>query len=432
MLRRLTEEADTSVYEDYYLSPYQHKMLMHLLWEENPMYIVIPDWQNLFIITLLYAQMKTAKYKKVVVYSKWPLEDVMDVLRDVPDFYELYEEVIQHSVRLVFAEYSRLKEEPENDYSIGMGTSNKLKYGGDFNENRRYVEKTFEPNLVLGLKGDIGGFSKIYPAYVKEQIHPVWVITDYQRYKMTEKPLYVSKPIGKKTLLEYNYFVIDSSEENVYALYSLLARSGDGQKMMKNYFSYPTDYGSGSGQNPGNYLLPFKFYLELPAWLPLKGTISAKLGKGLTYLELILLTHEIDLPKKDSKLIVDNVRKTCGKFDLELHYQYHTYRVPGKSQIIYWALMDPTAELCDTLVVSDNLKRISAEEEERLRLAELEKEERDRLETIKRRLQRSVYEPLSKAGYTVKEMKLLAVERNIDVKGLIKKADIAKRILEKS
>lgn len=427
MLPSFAEKSEGSFYRGYQLSTYQHKMLLHLLREEDPEYTVIPDWQNLFIVTLLYAQMLTAKYKTVVVYSKWSIADVMNVLQDVPDFYELYTEVIQQSVQLVRAEYgSELKGRIETEYAVGMGTDSVL----TVNYSR---ENTIQPQLTLTLKVAFTDFTKIHPSYVEEQIHSVWAIDQSPGYKMTDEAFYVDRPVGKKTLLKHKYFAIDAAFENTYALYALLARSGDGEKMFRNYFTYPTDYGPG-GYSEGMYLWPLKFYLELPTWLSLRSGRSERITEGLSYLEAVLLTHEIRLPKSDDERVRRYAKAACDKFALEVvsYHDYLTYRLPGNQNKRYWALIDPSKELCDTLVLSDNLGRISAKEEERLKLLERIREGEERLREMKWKLERAVREPRSRETYTVAELKSIAKDGGVNIKGLKTKADIAKEILKNS
>lgn len=390
-----------SFYRGYNLSPYQYQMLFHLLEEDVPSYTVIPDWQNLFIITLLYAHMSTPKHKKVVVYSAWPLKDVLSVLQDVPDFYELYEEVIADSLQIVHVEFGRqLKNRVHADYHLGMGTAKEIRVGA----------QNFVPDLSLTLKQEFTDFAKIHPAYVEEQTHPVWVINDEVSYQITEERFNVDKPIGKRTLHKYRYFDIDGTYENNYALYSLLARSGDGQKMMKNYFSYPVDYGW-EGYSKGNYLLPLKFYLELPSWLRLGKDLPVSIDQELSYLELILSTHSIDAPRNDEARIREYAIRTCGRFQ---------HQLPAMNSS--WVLIDPTKGLCDTVVVSDRLGGISVEAEKSLRDAQL-------AQKIRRNLERSINEPLSRTTYTIDELRTMARERGVDLKRLKTKADIARAIL---
>lgn len=391
MSQTLREKEGRYFYKDYALSNYQYEMLTHLLTEESPSFTVIPDWENLFVVTLLYAQAMTAnatlpgkKDQKVVIYSRWPVEDIENVIRDVPEFYELYQNVIVNSVLIIHVQYGRL-EEARDGYSIGMGTSDQIRLGASRydKKTKTHKQKMLRPRLVLTCKTKFADFTRIHPAYVQEQMHPVWVTIGAQNYVMTEKPFHVSKPIGKNTLLECNYFTIDDAFENVYALYSLLARCGDGQKMLQNYVTYPTDYGPG-GYNEGHYLLPYKFYLELPAWIPLLNQSIKRISPGLSCLELMLLTHQINLPtvtdtsltfnvcytrvegiknafyrKSESKRIEEYALESCGKFDLQLGYESSLiYRVSNDQEINYWAWINPASSLGDTLLVSDNLARI--------------------------------------------------------------------------
>lgn len=185
---------------------------------------------------------------------------------------------------------------------------------------------------------------------------------------MTEKSLFVRKPLPRSVIQKQRYFVIDRAWESSYALYATLTRLGDGEKMLLNYFSHPTDSGSGAGYNPGDYFLPLRFYLQIPSWLRLKNFQSADLSTGLTYFELMLLSHYFDLPKSKHENIHDYVEKTCGRFSLKLaHHPWLSYKAPRSDGTRYWAYIDPRLKLCDLLQVSHNLARISPEEEERLR-----------------------------------------------------------------
>ena len=435
MLSTSFQKSEGSFYREYRLSPYQHAMLMHLLSEEKPKYTVIPDWENLFIITLLYAQMLSAKHKKAVVYSAWPLDQVEDVLRDVPDFYRLYKEVIRKSVALISAA-NPLDEKPGAQYSIGMGTQNKIQVGrGFYNEKNRYQIDRYALDFKLGLAREVDSFPYVHPTYVHEQVHPVWIITKPPSYDTKEEAFEVRKPLGRETLRRYKYFVSDFIVGGAYALYSSLARLGGGEKMLCNYSTFPNDYGP-PGLRLGYYFLPYKFYLELPDWIQIKRYSFLFLDKGLTYLEFILLLFDAGLTYKDEARVRDYALETCGKFQLEAlipltHHKDLIYSLPVSSKVNYWVFIDPSKTLCDTVEVSENLNRISPQEEERRRQLALAKKEEERLKEVQRRLERSLYEPKSKAGLTIPELRLLAAEHGVDLKGLKTKPDIARAILNR-
>lgn len=417
MLSATFRQTQGSFYHGYRLTPYQHQVLMHLLTEEKPQYTVIPDWENLFIVTLLYAEMMTAIHKKVVVYSKWYPKDVEDVLRDVPDFYQLYKEVISQLVELRATGLSSVRE-MQDHYAISMGSGTELDYTVDHPTRRdRYYRRQYTFDFALNLVADASSFPYVHPEYANEQIYPVWVTVRKPSYQTNEQPLEVRKPLSRSAITAQQYFGI-SRQENPYALYASLARLGPGDKMMYNYdFSIAGDFGYNN--HKGKYFVPYNLYLKLPRWFALGGRGAQQIAPNLSYLEYALLTSKTNLSTEEDKRVRDYALETCGDFSLET--KESGYVLPEKNDTLYWVRVDPNANPCDFLEVSSEHGQISPEEEEKRRLL-LEEEK------IKKKLWISYTQPRSKEGFTLPELRLLAQERGISLKGLKNKNEITEAI----
>lgn len=423
MLNTSFRQSEGSFYRGYHLTSYQHQMLMHLLEEEKPQYTVIPDWENLFIITLLFAEMMTAKHEKVVVYSNWYIKHVENVLHDVPDFYQLYEEVIRQSVEVRMTELSSVEEMKEN-YSISMGSGTVLDYTVDHPTRRgRYYRKQYTFDFALNLAAGASSFPYVHPEYANEQIYSVWVTNKQPPYQTSETPFSVQMPLGRNTIAAHRYF---TTYKDPYPLYASLARFGPGEKMLCNY-GVPSIDDYDRTPYDGRYLVPYNFYLKLPSWLSLGGTKGNEVVPGLSYLKYILLASGTALPLQEDTRVRNHALKTCGKFKLETKKSEQgdklTYVLSEQRHAFHWVLLEPSKKLCDTLKVSGDLDQLSNEEVERRRLL-LEEE------AIRKKLRVSYFEPRSKDGFTIPELRLLAGERGVDLKGLKNKGEIARALLK--
>lgn len=298
-------DSKTAFYEGYQLTAYQNAMLKHLVNNgANSMYTVIPDWENLFLITLLYGY-EMSKTQKVVIFSAWPQETILSILGEVDDFYDLYARKIQHAVRIVPVEYGTyIKTETiETGFALGLNTAQKLYLDW---EKKKEQHVDVRLRLLTGTED----YYHIHPSYVEEQTQDVWVTNSSPGYDLKEERMYVRDAIPRSVLKRHTIFSVDAAFVNAYALYCLLARSGDGNKMLINYWSYPTDYGP-NGVNPGCYFLPLKFFLQLPEWMRLKSSTSDILSVGLNYLEILLLEFRLDLAKKKRIWLKTGLKNTA-------------------------------------------------------------------------------------------------------------------------
>lgn len=397
-LLQLQNEGKTAFYEGYQLTAYQKEMFNHLLTHgPESVYTVIPDWENLFIITLLYTY-ELSKTQKVTLTSAWSEEEIVNVLNEVEDFYELYVQKIKSVITIV---------------------------PGQAKEFILILSK--KAQLRLHLLRDVGDYYKIHPAYIEEQVYDVWMTNNRPSYELKEQPLVVTAPLPKSELKLHTVFEVNWADANPYALYCLLARSGGGDKMLINRIHQQNVASNSYTSSSGVYFYPLKFILQLPSWLHLQDTRSGLLKDGLNYLEVILLSFRLkvlhsspnakisyrELDAKDKDRLREWAIEHCGSFELQESKDWG-FVAKGKTEDRVWLFLNPQKDICDDAFIMTNLGRISAEQEA--------------LKKMRKTLEYTVRYPQSR-DYTLAQLKTIAQDRGVNIRGMTKKADIAQAIL---
>lgn len=145
---------------------------------------------------------------------------------------------------------------------------------------------------------------------------------------------------------------------------------------------------------------------------------------GRNYAELLLLTHHL---KYDAdKPIQRWLTNTCSESNLKLSTLQGIYYTDHKDHIYApWIYMNPDAQICDLPLIEEKLNAVSEERELEILKEEFNKQRKRRLEETVR---------IERGGtntYTIAELKNLAKEESINIRGLTRRKDIAQRILDK-
>ena len=162
-------------------------------------------------------------------------------------------------------------------------------------------------------------------------------------------------------------------------------------------------------------------YHLLPEWIQLARSFSVNLQQGLNWIETLLLLNNLDLKKDQEERVRDWALTLCDKFTLGVGWSDQLQFASNDSVREGWLYSDPCAQVNEVIRIEMDLLRVSPEEEKRINDAK----ERD---AIKRKLQYTVQNPRKKDGYSLTELKQMAVDHQVKLGSAKKKADIAQII----
>lgn len=164
----------------YAPSPYQMSALANVD-ELN----IIPDWYNLFVVSLLHSHEKIKEEETVTFYSTWSEAEILRVIRESPLFTEFYLAEIKDKILFKKLDYSLLTDPvPDKNYTIMIGRRASV-------GRRRGQPELKSADCCFDLVRDIGDYAKVDSSYHKEQLHPVWVRNKTASYPVNTTPFRV-------------------------------------------------------------------------------------------------------------------------------------------------------------------------------------------------------------------------------------------------